>query len=360
MSPIPKEWSCRFAWMSVFCSFLIVLNHSLMATDISGWRETFNYCFINRGLTQIAVPYFFFAAGYFLVSRCEEYGWYREAVVKRLKSLVVPFLVWNLIGLLFFCFSDGILQILHLSIHSGNIGVTSFGNPLALIGLLGFNVFEDPILPPLWFVRSLFVFVLVTPLLLYIVRRRWLLWISIIALLVASVCVYAVCSDVTRLGYSMMRLFPPLDVLFFLIGIVVRLRGCIDGFCCKWRVPFLMIGIVALLVRVVCHWRGCAVGVAVSEVAMIMTLTFGVFFVMPTRALPKVIQSISFPVYLMHWMVLMLMAGVRGAFHLRYLVMHSVGLTILFAGVVIVISIGLTKLIYRFMPKFATFAFGGR
>lgn len=359
MSPIPKEWSCRFAWMSVFCSFLIVLKHSLMASELPLMSSVINYSLINRGLTQIAVPFFFFAAGYFLVGRSETKGWYKEAVGKRLKTLMVPFFAWNIIGLVFWGTLDACARLSGLPIHSGCPGFEVLTDLRATLTSLGFNPLDNPTMPQLWFVRTLFLFVLASPAVLFLVRCGRIAIFVTSALVGAAMVVHYACEDTTTWGYVWMRDLPPLNLAFFIGGVWARVKGDLEKIRAM-RAVFLIIGCVALILRAFCFVEGFAGCAAIFEVVMICALALGLLTIMPSQELPSYLRSVSFPVYLIHWMVLMVLAGVRSALHMRDLIMHSVLLTILTAVMAIVISVVIAKAIYRFLPKVANIVFGGR
>ncbi len=330
-----------------------------MAQDLSGWQDVLNYSFINRGLTQIAVPFFFFAAGYFLVGHCETHGWYREAVIKRVKTLLVPFIAWNAIGLVFWGLLEAGAKVSGLAIHSGCPGFEVLMSFRSTLTSLGFNPFENPTMPQLWFVRTLFLFVLASPLILLLARSGRILFFVMSVFVCSAVVVHYTCEDATTWGYVWMRDLPPLNLAFFLGGMYVRVKGGLESLW-VWRRRFLLIGSFFLVLRGVCFIEGLSLVAACFEVLMICALTLGVLAIMPTCELPWAFRSISFPVYLIHWMVLMVLAGVRSALHMRDLVMHSVLLTILTAVMAIVISVVIAKAIYRFLPKVANIVFGGR
>src|SRR4051812_23906961 len=51
--------------------------------------------FFHYGLRGLAVPFFFICSAYFLCSRAEFMSAYAGEVRKRVRSLLVPFLVWS-------------------------------------------------------------------------------------------------------------------------------------------------------------------------------------------------------------------------------------------------------------------------
>ena len=94
-----KELSAHFSSMSFACACMIVLFHASPAPD----KGTFNWWFFHilgrEGLCSMAVPYFFVCSGYFLAGHFGEMGWWGREVHKRIKSLVIPFFIWMMIGI---------------------------------------------------------------------------------------------------------------------------------------------------------------------------------------------------------------------------------------------------------------------
>lgn len=145
MPRIGKATSDKISAISFICTCLVVLIHvPIPSTQLSsGWYLS---KFLSYGICLISVPSFFVISGFFLGLHQNETGWWKREVVKRIKSLLLPYLSFNLLYFLW------ISDFEHLS-FSTMIKAT-IGSP-----------FGFPTLGPTWYIRSLFLFVLISPLL---------------------------------------------------------------------------------------------------------------------------------------------------------------------------------------------------
>lgn len=98
----------KITYLSFVMAVLIVYRHAvgLKVYDIEGllfWIELF----ISH-LTDIIVPCFFAMSGYLFY---QNFTWMKlkEKWKSRIKTIVFPFIVWNLVGFFFFFFSIGLL-----------------------------------------------------------------------------------------------------------------------------------------------------------------------------------------------------------------------------------------------------------
>src|SRR6185295_2439222 len=112
--------------------------------------------FVSKGIARIAAPIFFMISGllFFL-----SYDFTLQGIVSkfksRLKSLVVPYLIWSVFGL-----------ILILSLQLIPWSKDFFTKELIIhysISKLLRTIFFDPIPYQLWFIRDLFMLVIVSP-----------------------------------------------------------------------------------------------------------------------------------------------------------------------------------------------------
>lgn len=119
----------------------------------------------SRYIAYAAVPIFFIISGFLLFYNVQHYNKniYLSKIRKRVKSLLVPYVLWNLIYLmiLYIC---GQKSFLFLEVPD------LFNGKLSVLQVLQF-VFIKPLDGPLWFVRNLFVMALLSPLLYWIVRK---------------------------------------------------------------------------------------------------------------------------------------------------------------------------------------------
>lgn len=131
---------------------------------------------ICRLLSQLAVPAFFFISGYFYFTKYHEHNptTYKSKNRARLKSLVMPYIVWNAIFMIVSFLTDKILlQSTIADFLQENGGIRLFwdcGRDSISKNLLEVEMPKDrcPIDGPLWFMRDLIMLSLVSPLILFL------------------------------------------------------------------------------------------------------------------------------------------------------------------------------------------------
>lgn len=73
-------------------------------------------CRVGYYFSQVAVPFFFFSSGYFFFYKVKQWNiqCYKKKIEKRLKTLLVPYLLWNVLALCIIIFNKCIgVWILH-------------------------------------------------------------------------------------------------------------------------------------------------------------------------------------------------------------------------------------------------------
>jgi fucose 4-O-acetylase-like acetyltransferase len=126
---------------------------------------------IANGLTRFGVPLFFLISGYLNYPKSGSI--YIEAVRKRFRTLVVPYLIWSAFGLLLYWavqhndFFWQVTQKANLgSLSDVKVGDYSWSQML-------YRWIIEPIPFQLWFIRCLFAYCLLVPLLLRGIDRLW-------------------------------------------------------------------------------------------------------------------------------------------------------------------------------------------
>lgn len=135
-------------------------------------------------LTHIAVPTFFLISGFLFFNNFKKWSWdiYKRKIKSRVKTLFVPYVLWNLIPFLLLLSSmfagvilkgkpiDGIEQLIedkgwHIFYDYHEWGTTR-------INWLGYNLrMTGPYDLPLWFLRDLIVVTLLTPVIYYAIKK---------------------------------------------------------------------------------------------------------------------------------------------------------------------------------------------
>ena len=153
----------------------VVLSH-IFIPNIEGHLlvDIYNK-YINSSFVYITVHLFFFISGFLFFYGIDKFGGveYWICLKKRIKRLVVPYLLWG-------TFIVGIRYLFYLLGQPDNIGLFSGGLKWF------YHIVLFPINYQLWFVRDLFIVVLISPLIYFLLKR--LSFVFVIFLGVAWLC----------------------------------------------------------------------------------------------------------------------------------------------------------------------------
>lgn len=156
---LDKSISVKFANMSLVSALMVVAIHVLKRGQVIGSTEWWFRRFVEGGVCRIAVPFFFLAAGYFVAQHFSEAGYWKKEVLKRCRTLLVPFAIWASAAFVVCSVIAGIDNV--LSDRAWHHGLFDAGR---LAKTLGVNPFAVPELRQLWFIRVLFIFMCGLPL----------------------------------------------------------------------------------------------------------------------------------------------------------------------------------------------------
>ena len=263
---------------------------------------------ISQVLTHVCVPTFYLISGYLFFIGLEKWNWktYLNKIKKRIKTLLVPFLIWNTICILLALY--GVFR------HEGLIGVQSFfanNNYMHLYWdckawnldrtnlLGGGNIATSPYCVPLWFLRDLMVVCVCSPLLFILFRFTRAVGVILLTVL------YITGVFVPVSGFSIMAF------LFFGMGAYCRMNG-IDTTKSTYRYRKL-IYVVTIILWVVCTMLnghntkpGNIVYPFYVIVGCMSTINIATFFVEKRKIkMPEFFSKASFFIYLLHtiWVI---------------------------------------------------------
>ncbi len=179
---INSTTSKTIEWLRFFCAVVVVYLHNigspLKGNDViayqNGAYDTIRILF-SQGFCRVAVPIFFLISGYLFFIKLEKWDnkiWL-EKFKKRLivggGTLLLPYLIWNLISILFSLIT---LKPMHMLLGQEVPDIQTWFNDIG-----GLRAFWDqgrgyhPYNYPLWFIRDLIVFVILTPVIYQFVKR---------------------------------------------------------------------------------------------------------------------------------------------------------------------------------------------
>lgn len=210
--------------LSLCATIMVMYRHSLNFLAFFGCysRDSYSGDFQNIVwmFTEMAVPFFFMVSGYFFFRK----DYYQKDIYfgmlrKKWRTLVVPFLIFNILGIPVFIFTaENTLQI-------------SFGEYI-------YNVVISYFYGPLWYVRDLIIMMVAVPLYYWIFKVNKLLLYLILA-----ICTFLLWQPYEYCILASVGIF-----CFPLGGILAKYENLLTWEAPKWGVALL--GIVWLVLYI--------------------------------------------------------------------------------------------------------------
>lgn len=193
-----------------FSNYLIILMHASAALQYcrQGGTEVHLWTFICGCMTQFALPALFLISGYLLFKNYT-FNSYPKKISRRIKRLLVPYVVWNTTFVLFYLVCKNFVPRLNERVAS--FGLDSYSGIISKI----LDISVHPIDGPLWFLRTLFIFSLVSPL-LYLILKSKKKYIRYSGFFIIG-AVYVICYR-TGVMYQLLMTYPLYAITLFYIG----------------------------------------------------------------------------------------------------------------------------------------------
>lgn len=314
-----REW--RLDWLAVAAALGVVLIHVPVYFPAEGFYESF----VVNGVCSTSVPMFFVISGYLLATRRGEHGWWGLAIKKRVFSLGVPYVFW----------SAAYVGVMHM-MGGGDRGDITFAN------VLGLNLFRLPYFYPFWFLRNLFLLVVISPVLLCIIERQPVVSMMILAIMESLSSVKILHGSSIWIG-----------LFYFTMGMYIGLRPC----AVSWLTKRMAYGLLVL--SIILFLLGSVLDQSMSGIfrslARIM-LVLGAWRAFPDSKPPSALVGVVFPVYAMHVFVL-----IGLSFVIKRSVVHAWYGQLMMAVVVFMICMCIRALIKRWChAALSNCMFGGR
>ena len=201
------ELANRFSWMSLISAVFVVIIH---ATSQLGLNQGLFFRLVSEGVCRAAVPFYFFASGYFLFTKAGRYDWWRKALSCRFMTVVIPYFFWCTA---YYCFGLCICYVAQTS--QGHHLDFSGWFTLDMIARTYGLIFDDyPLLQPYWYMRTLFLFVFISPCLYYVYKRCGVIGLIVICGANSFLCALLNSSYRAYFRFS----FEPYYFLCFILG----------------------------------------------------------------------------------------------------------------------------------------------
>ncbi len=282
----------------IFIHSLAGVSNSL-TPDANGWTfPIYHYFgnFFSEVIGRVAVPLFFFISGYLFFYKVDTFdsASYLYKLKRRCRTLLVPYLFWNIIAAALFM----ILPLIPATREFLNDNcVFSFDMESLKVLLIGKDTGEEVLYPmayQFWFIRDLICCVIISPILYFFVRKTS--WWGIALLAMLWMCDWSI-PYFGRQGFSMAAIF------FFSAGAWFATREVNVSYLVKDLKAILIVYPVWALADLLT--KGYDYNVFIHKVGILLGMVFcftAVAVLIERRNLKPVpfLSSASFFVFAMH------------------------------------------------------------
>lgn len=340
-----QNMSDKIKVVSFIATIFVVYRHSLNFLAFFGtWNGMGYSAWVQNGfmtLTQIAVPYFFIISGFFFFKRNYYEGFNCRHIVDstwgkmirvKFRTLLVPFIFWNFVGLL----------VLVITKQEYKFDISS---------LLNSDWYG-----PLWYVRDLMVLMFLIPL------YQWIFNLEDISNKGVGIFKYVLLIGVFGILY---HYWIPVDtifissegILFFFIGGLLRKKDNLLSKRISSRVLFALLVVWLLWSFSICKIRTFH-GVYIFTGILLLWNLIDLF---PSKLFCKILEysEYSFLIYVTHfYMIKIFKVALGNLFSGNEIIslISYMGLPVL----CVIIIIGLGKIMQRNFHKIYAFTMGGR
>lgn len=351
MENMSKPLSNKLLNMGFVCACLVVLIH-VPDVEVGMFANDFVFKWIKNGVSMIAVPVFFVMSGFLLGRHIYEERWYINAIKSRIRSLVIPFFVLNLIWLpIFFFFHYIGVRYFGADDSNRSMDFTLYN----VLNGLGFVPWGGNAVVGLWYVRALFYLVLLSPAFAWVVKKGRGASLVLLGLFAAMLCVQArfpiTVDCIDKLTFSFRCPF------FFFAGMSLSQYApkTLPKYCALWLVP---LGVGALsFVKTMLLSDPSAKTFAVLVTTVLLALAM--WSMMPTVEWAHSLVRNSFPIFVLHGSILYMLPIPLKALHVWDSTIHRFGFLPVWI-LTILLALAIAELIKGKWPRFANVIFGGR
>lgn len=194
---------------------------------------------ISHNLSRIRNPLFFFFSGFFFFRKLEKWsaGFYRSQLKKRMRSLLLPYLLWNIL-MIAAIYIKNYASVAVLSTELGEELLNLKNTPWYIL------FWHTPANYPMWFLRDLLCMSVLTPLFYLFFRYLKVYGVFILTILYLSAW------ETNVAGLSMSA------IMFFGIGAYMGIyKKNILEFCSKYRYTAAIAAFLFLCCATVCNGK---------------------------------------------------------------------------------------------------------
>lgn len=307
---------------------------------------------ITNKIASIAVPLFFFFSGFLFFYKTNfTASEYIKKLKKRFKSLLIPYIFWNLVVLSLVFLSQIFLSSM-LSGKNDLITDYSYSDWFSVF----WNITDGmPICYPLWFIRDLMIVVLFSPLIYSLIKYIKIYGIILLGILWS----FDIWFDVT--SFSITSFF------FFSFGAwfsINRRDFTIDFSSLRWISILLYIGYISFNISL---WYNeitefYYIGNLNIIIGMIATISWSAYGIKNSMIkCNSFLAASSFFVYAYHCMPLALLSKIYMKYSVSYISEWTMVIGyILIPFIIAFIGVGIYAILHKFFPSFTALITGGR
>ena len=327
---------------------IVKLEHFPISQEIS-WTNAYNFLaeYVSHVVGRLAVPSFFVISGYFYFFKIRDWSknFYLNQQNKRIKTLLIPYLLWNVILIVLTLIKGFTLNKIGLN-GSSDLNYI-FSTPLLEHFLL-------PINQPLWYLRDLICMTFISPLFYYYIKYTNKYGIILLYILYLSTL------ELPFRGFSMTSIF------YFYLGSYAAIRKVdIIRICQSIKIPAYIISIITSLVTTLLnqtiYFEFVVRLFALFGLISAINLTYYFIDNKNFRDVTLKMSSSVFFIYAVH--ELFLKNWIKGAFSRIAIFNIGVGQTvgyIVMPIILLFICIVIYNLMKKITPKTLTILTGGR
>lgn len=295
MLRVDENLSNKIRNASLIAALLVVVIHIRVDATVGSALWWLSKCSIS--ISTIAVPFFFVVSGFFLAGKMDETGWWYREVGKRIRTLMVPYCVWALLFLVF-CKLISFSRLLFAGGEVKGVGF-SIAEILGAVGLkIAYNPIAHPPLGQLWYLRTLMLFVLLSPIIKKFMSVRYLCFVFL-----AYVCLCPWGGSWAYSGWRYyLRFFFSLEGLFFFsLGVWLRQHGMSLPYNRKIGTAMFLLGValnVGAIILKAFMFNAMVSGYC-AFCGMFLVL-YGSWGLVPSVRLPDWLVRCSFSIFILH------------------------------------------------------------
>jgi hypothetical protein len=146
-------------------------NGSVGAVHVSAWVD-FVMFFISGGISSVAVPLFLLICVYLFFLKLSKWSWERYVgkIKRRIHTLLIPFIFWNLMSLLVYTIGQSFSKTKKYFV--GTLWPPVDSSFIGYIGAMFGITTIFPIAGQFWFIRDLMALVVLAPVIYFILTRK--------------------------------------------------------------------------------------------------------------------------------------------------------------------------------------------